>query len=51
VAVPAALRQAILLAVGHLYENREAVNIGNITTLLPLAFDALCNAHRVVTLK
>lgn len=49
--VPAALRQAILLGVGHLYENREAVNIGNITTVLPLAFDSLCNAHRIVALK
>lgn len=43
--VPASVRQAILLLVGHLYENREAVS--DITlTAVPMAFDALIGPHR-----
>lgn len=45
-AVPLPIRQAILLLVGHWYENREAVNIGNITTALPFAVDALLAPYR-----
>lgn len=40
-AVPTALRQAMLLLIGHHYENREAVNVGNLTTELPLAVKSL----------
>ena len=39
--VPIQIRQAILLLMAHLYENREPVNIGNITTELPLGVRAL----------
>lgn len=49
--VPAAIRAGMLLLIGHLYENREAVNVGNIVTALPLAVDYLwspyrCHPHR-----
>ena len=46
-AVPPALRQAALLLIGHWYENREAVNVGNITSLLPMAYDSLITHYRV----
>lgn len=39
--VPADIKAAIKLMVGHLYANREAVNIGNIVTPLPLAVESL----------
>lgn len=45
--VPEPIRQAILLLVGHWYENREAINVGNIVTELPLAVDALLFPYRV----
>lgn len=45
--VPEPLRQAILLLVGHFYENREPVNVGNIVTPLPFAVDALVFPFRV----
>ena len=44
--VPAAIKQAVLLLVGHLYENREAVNIGNIGTEVPMGFKALLDGFR-----
>ncbi|MEQ1901865.1 MAG: head-tail connector protein [Devosia sp.] len=40
-AVPANAKMAMLLLVAHWFENREAVNIGNITSTLPFAVDAL----------
>lgn len=46
--VPAAIRQAMLLLVGHWYMNREAVNVGNITTELPMAVAALLAPYRRV---
>ncbi|MCK7547189.1 head-tail connector protein [Marinobacter koreensis] len=39
--VPADVRAAALLIIGHLYENREAVVIGTIATELPLGVDLL----------
>lgn len=45
-AVPPAIKQAAQLLVGHWYVNREAVNVGNITTILPLAADALLQPFR-----
>lgn len=45
--IPETLRHAMLLLIGHLYENREAVNVGNIITTFPLGFDSLVEAHRV----
>lgn len=46
-AVPAHLRSAVKLILGHLYENREAVNIGNITNELPFGVEALISPERV----
>lgn len=40
-AVPARAKQAILMLVAHWYKNREAVNVGNITSELPLAWEAM----------
>lgn len=40
-AVPAALRAAMLLIVGHLYEHRENVVVGETATELPMAASAL----------
>ncbi|MCG3168189.1 MAG: hypothetical protein POELPBGB_03989 [Bacteroidia bacterium] len=47
--VPAELRQAVLLLVGHWYEQREAVLVGNAgvgAVPLPLAYDALIADYR-----
>ncbi|ORM66145.1 head-tail connector protein [Pantoea rwandensis] len=41
------VRTAMLLLIGHWYANREAVNIGNITSEIPLAVDALLQPHRI----
>lgn len=46
-AVPQPLRQAILLMVGYWYEQRSAVNVGNIVNEMPLAVDALTAPYRV----
>lgn len=46
--VPAALKAAILLLVGHWYVNRETVVTGTIATSLPMAVDALINLSRRV---
>lgn len=48
--VPAAIRQAILLLVGHWYENREGAVLGTVATELPLAVSALIGSYRVVGL-
>jgi uncharacterized phiE125 gp8 family phage protein len=47
--VPVVIKQAILLLVGHLYENREAVAEvrGGALTEIPLGVDALLATHRV----
>lgn len=47
-AVPAPLKVAILLLVGHWYANREAVNVGNITSELPLGVAMLIAPYRRV---
>jgi uncharacterized phiE125 gp8 family phage protein len=44
--VPVALKQAMLLLIGHWYANREPVNIGNIVAPLPMAVDALLGPYR-----
>jgi uncharacterized phiE125 gp8 family phage protein len=44
--VPESARLAIMLLVAHWYENREAVNVGNIVTPLPFAVDALLDECR-----
>jgi uncharacterized phiE125 gp8 family phage protein len=45
-AVPAPIKTAILLMVGHWFANREAVNVGNIVSELPMAVDALLRPYR-----
>lgn len=48
--VPVAIKQAILLMVGHWYANREASVIGVTVADLPLAVDALLAPYRQVGL-
>ncbi len=45
--VPAPLLQAIRLLVGHWYQNREAVNVGNITGEIPLGVRTLLSPYKV----
>ena len=49
-AVPDGLKAAILLHIGHLFENRAAVEVGATPTVLPLAYEALIAPHRRVGL-
>ena len=44
---PQALLQAILLLVGHWFQTRATVNVGNIVTEVPFAVSALCDQYRV----
>lgn len=44
--VPAPLKAAVLLLVGHWYENREAVSVGNPVAEMPLAVDRLISPYR-----
>lgn len=45
--IPEPIRAAILLLLGHLYENREAVIVGQAPAELPLGVDALLYPYRV----
>lgn len=45
--VPKALRQAMLLLIGHWFANREAVNVGSSVIALPFAVEALAHPHRM----
>lgn len=45
--MPEAIRQAMLLMIGHWYAHREAVNVGNIVTELPLGAKRLLASYRV----
>lgn len=45
--VPRALRQAMLLMVGHWFDQRNAVNVGNIVNVIPHAVDALLSTYSV----
>ena len=44
--VPDALKRAILLLVGHMYENREAVAVGVSTALLPMGVSEILSEYR-----
>ena len=44
--VPMPIRQAVLLLVGHWYENRATVNVGNIVSAIPFTVDALLAPFR-----
>jgi uncharacterized phiE125 gp8 family phage protein len=46
--VPARWKQAMLLVIGHWYEHRESVNVGNIVNELPQGFEMLLWPDRVV---
>jgi uncharacterized phiE125 gp8 family phage protein len=46
-AVPAPIKQAILLLVGHWFYSRTAVNIGNSVSETPFAVDALLSPYRI----
>lgn len=46
-AVPEGIKQAMLLLIGHWFEHREGVNIGNIVNELPFAVDSLLWPYRV----
>ncbi|EIC82085.1 head-tail connector protein [Serratia sp. M24T3] len=41
------IETAMLLLIGHWYENREAVNVGNITSALDFAVIALLQPYRI----
>lgn len=45
--VPPAIKQAFKLLLGHFYENRSSVNLGNIVTELPLSASWLLEPHRL----
>ena len=45
--VPAVYKQAMLLLIGHMYENRESVIVGTIATKLPDAVSKLLSLDRV----
>lgn len=45
--LPTSLKQGMLLMLGHLYENREAVNVGNLVTQVPLGAIHLMTPHRI----
>jgi len=45
--VPAAIRQAMLLYVSHLYENREPIIIGVSASPVPMTISALLDPYRV----
>lgn len=41
---------ALLLLVGHWYENREQVNVGNVVTSFPFGFESLLEPYRLIPL-
>jgi uncharacterized phiE125 gp8 family phage protein len=47
-AVPQAIKQAMLLLIGHWYANRESVAVGTIATELPQAVRALLTPYRLM---
>lgn len=46
--IPAPIIHAAKLMIGHWFANREAVNVGNITSELPMAASALLAPYRAV---
>lgn len=47
--VPVPIKQAMLLLIGHFYQNRESVMVGVSVTETPMAVDMLLNPYRVVS--
>ena len=48
IAVADDIRLAMLLLVGHWYENREPVTIGSTANSVPLSFEMLLRPHRLI---
>ena len=48
--IPKALQQAVLLMMGHMYENREAVLAGRVVEP-PLAFKYLCGQYKHTSIR
>ncbi len=48
--MPDAIRTGLLLMVGHLFENREAVILGSTPAELPLSVQFFLGQHRVLRL-
>ena len=48
--VPQPIKMAMLMLIGHLYENRETTISGTIISNTPLATDTLLNPYRVISL-
>lgn len=46
-AVPQSLKQAMLLLIGHWYENRENTTVGAISRDIPFGVDALVRSYRL----
>lgn len=46
-AVPQSLKQAMLLLIGHWYENRESVTVGAVARDIPFGVDALVRSYRL----
>ena len=46
--IPAVIKQAILMMVGQMYEHRESVVTGAISTKIPQSFEYLLHPHRVI---
>lgn len=46
-AVPSSIKQGMLMHIGHMYANRESVNIGNISSEIPMTTEYLYMPHRV----
>ncbi len=46
-AVPAPIKAAILLLIGHWYANRESVVVGTIVTEMKMAVDAILSQYRI----
>lgn len=44
------IKVAILMLVGHWYENREAVVVNSSAVVLPLAYQMLINPYRIIPL-
>ncbi len=44
------VKLALMLLVGHWYENREPVNVGNIVSTLPFGFESLLEPYRFIAL-
>ena len=49
--IPQPLAQAILLIIGHLYENRQNVVVGRQVNELPQGAEMLCNAYKIYSWK